>query len=42
MQKILFTVLALLFSATAYAQSTEPRDFAVWNGIRTTLLFQDS
>jgi len=27
MQKILFTVLALLFSATVYAQSTEPRDF---------------
>ena len=27
MQKILFTVLALFFSATVYAQSTEPRDF---------------
>jgi len=27
MQKILFTVLTLFFSATVYAQSTEPRDF---------------
>jgi len=27
MQKVLLTVLALFISATAYAQSTEPRDF---------------
>ena len=27
MRRISFTVIALLFSATVYAQSTEPRDF---------------